>query len=406
MDDDESGRVKKKVLFVAEAVTLAHMARPMVLAGSLNQERYDITLAADARYDFLFPETRMRRLPLDSISSSQFMQALAKGAPVYDDKTLKSYVDEDLRLIDQVRPDLIVGDFRLSLSVSARLMKVPYATVTNAYWSPYAEQAYPVPELPVVKLLGVGLGQRMFNLVRPLAFRLHARPLNNVRRYFGLPSLEADLRRVYTDADQTLYADIPGLVSTAPMPATHRFLGPVIWSPDCGLPAWWGDLDATCPVVYVTPGSSGNSAILPTIIEALATLPVQVIVAATRGIEGSILPPNVHVADYLPGASAAAIASLVICNGGSPTAYQALTNGCPVIGIPSNLDQYLNMTSLEKHGLGLLLRSDRLSVGQLQAAVHQLLSDRTYSQNVGRMQAVFSEWQADRVFPAIIDEWM
>ena len=55
-------------------------------------------------------------------------------------------------MIREVEPDVVVGDFRLSLSVSARVAGVPYLAITNAYWSPYARQRFPLPELPVVRM--------------------------------------------------------------------------------------------------------------------------------------------------------------------------------------------------------------------------------------------------------------
>lgn len=396
--------MRKKILFVAEAATLAHLARPVMLANSLASKGYEVFLAADSRFDFLFPKGPFRRLPLNSISSEQFIRALAKGAPLYDRKTLQSYVEEDLRVIDQVQPELIIGDFRLSLSISARLAKVPYMTVSNIYWSPYASQSYTVPDLPVVRLLGVKLGQIAFDLVRPLAFALHSRPLNSVREHYGFPSLGSDLRRVYTDADVTLYADPPGLLNTRPMPDHHRYIGPVTWSPDCELPVWWNRLDGSRPIIYVTLGSSGNKRLLPRIIETLAMLPVEAIIATAGVREASPVHPNIHIADYLPGEKAAALASLVICNGGSPTAYQALANGCPVIGIPGNLDQYLNMTCLENNRLGVLLRSDRLSEEDLRAAIQRLLDDPSCLEKVRGVQELLVQWRPDVIFPTIVEE--
>ena len=49
----------------------------------------------------------------------QFLAALAAGRPVYHAETLRSYVRDDLSLLESVDPDIVVGDFRLSLAVSA-----------------------------------------------------------------------------------------------------------------------------------------------------------------------------------------------------------------------------------------------------------------------------------------------
>ena len=60
-----------------------------------------------------------------------FLDNLAKGRPVYDVNTLRSYVRADLALLEAVKPDLVVGDFRISLGVSARVAGIPYWTVTK-----------------------------------------------------------------------------------------------------------------------------------------------------------------------------------------------------------------------------------------------------------------------------------
>ena len=50
-------------------------------------------------------------------------------------KQLQKMIDEDLAMIDQHRPDVIIGDLRFSLAVSARLKSIPYITIKNAHWS-------------------------------------------------------------------------------------------------------------------------------------------------------------------------------------------------------------------------------------------------------------------------------
>lgn len=365
---------KRRVLFVGEAVTLAHVARQFVLAKSLDPARYDVHLACDPRYNALLGPLPFPHHPIRTIPGQQFLDALARGKPVYDTQTLRGYVAEDRKLLAAVKPDFVVGDFRLSLSVSARLAGVPYATVTNAYWSPYARQRWPLPDLPFVRFTGRALGTFLFRLVRPLAFALHCVPLNRVRKENGLPSLGADLRRIYTDADYTLYADLLELVPTYDRPPTHEYIGPVLWSPTVEPPPWWDSLPTDRPVVYVTLGSSGRSDLLPTVLKALADLPVTVIAATAGRVKVGEVPANAFVADFLPGEAAAARAAVVICNGGSPTTYQALAAGKPVIGLASNLDQYLNMQAVERAGTGVTLRAGRLRRSNFGAALVKALA--------------------------------
>ncbi|ANG62501.1 glycosyl transferase family 1 [Marinobacterium aestuarii] len=376
--DASSVMHKRRVLFFAEAVTLAHVARPMVLARVLEDAGYDVHFACHPRYRELFHALQRSWRPVQSISSRAFLEALAKGQPLYDSDTLQAYITEDLEVIKEVSPDLIIGDFRLSLSVSARLAAIPYMTITNAYWSPYARPDYRVPELPITRFFGAGVAGALFKLARPLAFALHTRPLNRVRKHYGLPSLGLDLRRTYTDADQTLYADLPELVPTFERPATHRYIGPINWSPSVALPPWWDELPTDKPIIYLTLGSSGQSELLPRVLQALAQLPVTVIVATAGLIQLERTPQNAWVADFLPGEQAASRASLVICNGGSPTTLQALAVGVPVIGIASNLDQYLNMSYLEQAGVGTLMRAGQTTTSRLQQVVETMMGNNRY----------------------------
>jgi len=362
-----------RVLFFGEAVTLAHVARPLALARGLVDLGADVIVATNAARRSWVGALDLRFAELDCIEPARFTDALARGDPVYDVATLQRYVEADRRLIDTTRPDVVVGDFRLSLSVSARLAKVPYATVTNAYWSPFTRVPFPLPVLPLSRRLPLPLAALLFHLGRPVVMRSHCRPLNAVRESHGMNPLPADLRVVYTDADVVAYADDPAMFDMRPLPSGHHFLGPVLWSPPVAIPNVWGALSDEMPVVYVTLGSSGSRSVLETVLQALAGEPVQVI-ASSAGDAG-VRPRGAHqyIASYLPGEMATARAALVVCNGGSMTTQQALVLGRPVLGIASNMDQFMNMAPLVQGGAGKCLRADRLTVSGVRSAVRTLL---------------------------------
>lgn len=395
--------LKPKILFIAEAVTLAHVARPAVLAKSLNRELCEVCFATDPRYNELFPELANDRRNIWSISSHDFLNALAKGLPVYSRNTLERYVEDDLKLIDQVQPDLIIGDFRLSLSVSARLRRIPYATISNVYWCKYSNNRYTVPQLPMTRFLGVRLSNILFRLVRPLAFASHCIPMNAVRRRFGLKNLGYDLRSIYTDADEVLLADIPEFFPITDKACNHHYLGPVTWSPPNRMPSWWRDIDQSKPIIYVTLGSSGNIELLPTVLDALSRLPVTVIAATAGRTDLSNTAENIWLSDYLPGDEAAKLASLVICNGGSLTTYQALTYGKPVLGIVSNLDQHLNMSYLSRAGVGAVLRCENATSQQISMITRKLLSDQRYQAAAGEARDITLKYNPEALFREFVE---
>ncbi len=111
------------------------------------------------------------------------------------------------------------------------------------------------------RLFGVRLVKRAYRLERPLFFALQCMPLNRVRRKHGLPSLSLNLCRIFTDGDQTLYADIPELQPTYNRPDNHQYLGLVLWSPSGETPDWWDSLPADRLIVYATLGTSGGGGV-------------------------------------------------------------------------------------------------------------------------------------------------
>jgi UDP:flavonoid glycosyltransferase YjiC (YdhE family) len=360
-----------KLLIFAEGVTLAHVARPVALARLLNSARYDIVLACTPRYAAFASDVRWRRVDLDSVPPADFNGRLARGLPVYTDETLARYAEEDAALIAREKPDAVVGDFRLSLSVSARLAGVPYLAIANAYWTPLTPPRYPMPVLPLSRALPLTLAQGLFAMGRPMAFFQHCGPVNRLRRRHGLQGFGNDLRRAYSDCDHLLLPDVPSLFPDVQLGEHASWTGPLTWAPDLPEPAWWSETadPSGPPWVYVTLGSSGPPSALQSVLDVLGELPVRVMASTAGGARPDRVPVNARLAEYLPGDQAAARSCLMVCNGGSLGTQQALAAGVPVLGLASNMDQFLNMAPLVSAGAGAVVRTDRMHVKALQGAL-------------------------------------
>jgi len=255
---------------------------------------------------------------------------------------------------------------------------IPFISVCDAYWSPERPFNPPLPVFGYTRFVPIALAKSIFRLVSPLAFRLHARPLERLRAKFGLASLGYDLRRSYTDADLRLFANFPALFADVRVHSGADFIGPIAWSPDFS-----GNLDFLAgegPLTYVTMGSSGDPQVIAKIVPILEHLGSRVVIT-TAGKPLSFVPkhPSTQVFDYLPGATVCQHASLVICNGGSPSTNQALGCGVPVLGIARNMDQFLNMEPIVAFGAGQLIRADRSAPSCLRSVIERLMNDQTFS---------------------------
>jgi UDP:flavonoid glycosyltransferase YjiC (YdhE family) len=368
---DPPARRALRVLFFGEGSTLAHAARPLALAAGLPGEGFETFLAMPERYRRWTPEA-VRWLPLEAQSPEVFAERLKAGRPLYTTDRLQAYVAHDLATIEQIGPDVVVGDFRLSLAASARRAGVPYINISNAYWSPDRPLRPIRPTADFFPGWPRPAADATSRLLFPLALRWHAKQVDELMAAHGLERIGRDLRRAYTEADVTLYADLPELFPDVVETPNRRFLGPVAWEPPADLPPWWEDVPVDKPIAYVTLGSSGETETLGRITGWLLGMGYAVMLA-TAGrarIEGD--GQSLFVADYLPGLAACELADLVVCNGGSPTTSQALLKGRPVLGVGSNMDHFLNIRAVRAQGAGLGLRADRLSRRGFEGAVNRL----------------------------------
>ena len=376
---------KPSVLFVGEAVTLAHVVRPLELARSLDRDKYDVNFACDERYRHIVQNAGVPYLPLESIPSETFLRRVYNAESLYKADELERYVRDDLTVLSTMQPDVVVGDFRLSLDMSCAVSGIPYLALSNVHWSPNSTVRCPVPEHPIVKLCGVTVTRWILRLSLPLFFWVQTPGINRLRRKFGLPPLR-NAQEVFTRGTRTLYMDVPELYDADFLSESEACIGPVNWEPDIPLPEWWEGIDRGKPVVFVSPGSSGDSKAIRGMLETLRDMDLEVMVATARRIDRADIPDGVHAADYLPGLAAADISDIVICNGGSGMVYQSLTTGTPVLGIPSNIDQFYVMEAVKGKGAGALIRAGQVTSEGVRSTVARMLSDGSFRDTARELQ--------------------
>jgi len=396
---------RKRILFLAEGATMAHFVRPVALADSLTSKGagYDLCLYAPARFAHYLADKSYTTGELQTMPGENFLANIARGKPMFPADVLRRYVKEDRELIGKIQPDLVVGDMRLSLPISARLEKVPCAVLINAYWSPYAKHRSIIPELPLTRVIPPRLLGSLYRAIEPTAFAMHAAHMNRVRKEFGVAPLPLDLRRMYTDGDYVLYADVPEFVPTEHAPPSHHYVGICNWSPPIPKPEWWGRMcDDPKPKVFVSLGSSGPVRVLPELLAALARLPVSVVLS-TSSRQVPETASNVYTASLLPFMETAARSALVVSHGGSGGLYPAMAAGTPVLAIPSNADQQLSTAVLEENRAGLGVRVEEASSSRLHAALQRIFSDGSFATAAKDWGVIFQQHAREDPFQQFLD---
>lgn len=228
-------------------------------------------------------------------------------------------------------------------------------------------------------------------------------PVDEVRKEYGLRPLGSPLE-VVVGGDLVLFADAHEMVPTRRTPPHHHFLGPIHWSPPGTVPPELRESGP--PLIYATLGSSGDVGVLDSLISALGDLPVRAAIATAGRARRASLPPNVRVYDYLPGSAMARRSHLVVSNGGSPTGYQALAEGTPVVGIASNMDQYLAMTAIVNARAGHLVKARAATRESLRMVLKEALQSPAFRAGADTVAQWFSRYDPAATFPELLTRFL
>ncbi|MFF5052265.1 glycosyltransferase [Micromonospora sp. NPDC000663] len=152
-------------------------------------------------------------------------------------------------------------------------------------------------------------------------------------------------------------------------------LRPVPFSPPGPLPDV-ANRQGSRPLVYLTLGTAfGTPELLTTAIAGLATLGVEVVVAAGRVMPEELgdVPDHVTVRRWLPQAELLSHVDLVVHHGGSGTTLGALAVGVPQLMLPQGADQFANADAVSAAGAALRLLPHEVDVAAVAEQAGRLL---------------------------------
>lgn len=372
---------KIKILVISESVTLAHIIRPVTLLKHLDTDRFELHVASSKDSEHYFSELKHSFYQVTCLSSQKFKESLATGSTFIQKDLLQIQINEDLELLRQIKPDLVIGDFRISLNISARVEKVPYITLTNTHWLNFKPQDLPLPEIPIFKMIGQSVSGVVFNFFvkpfLPFILKHQARNINFFR-------LKYSQRPYQLLTDTYIDADIVGLCDTPYNFKAHRedlkfaYLGPICGDSTAAVPDWFENSQTIQKKkIYINLGSSGDHSILEKLLNELTEMDVHLCVGAPQSQITSLSTKykNIFWGSNLPGSLLCRWADVILFNGGSPTTHQALLEGKPIVAICTNPDQILNMKNFNHFEFVKTFRNWNLNTKDVKKTIEYFLSD-------------------------------
>jgi MGT family glycosyltransferase len=201
-----------------------------------------------------------------------------------------------------------------------------------------------------------------------------------------------------SEADAIVQFSVKGFeYPRSDLPRNVHFVGPLPPAiSGAPVPDWWADIDGTRPVVHVTQGTVANDDFGQLIEPAIAGLAASeaLVVVSTGGrpisdLSGPI-PANVRVGEYLPYDRLLPLVDVVVTNGGYGGVQQALGQGVPLVIAGQTEDKVEVSARVGWAAVGVNLRTNQPSPGQVARAVSSVLADSSYGDRARAIAAEIS----------------
>ncbi len=396
----------KKILVMPNGHFLSHVSRTLEIAKVLRQKGNEVIFASEGDYMKLAQDSEFTVIPVKTIGSDRILTCSRQGrVNWYDYNLVKESVEAEIKLLEQVQPDLVLSSFRLTSKTSCELAKIPLAVILNAAWTNYYTVRIQAPEH---SFLTQRLGKPLASLIAPLAkaaiLSFDIRPFQQFRREQGL-SPGRNLWDIW-QGNLNLLVDIPEYGPTLNLPPNFFYIGPIIWEPDTAMPSWFDALDPQRPTLYLTMGSTGNAHFFEQAIKIFGDSHYQCIMTTAGMVNLTQIPENFFVTEYAPGSKIMEKSDIVICQGGNGTIYQAMSQGVPIIGIPTSHDQEFNLQRVVDLGIGIELSELKFEPSHLVQAVETLLSDPTYREKSRQFAQILANYNSPQQGAQIIDGFL
>jgi UDP:flavonoid glycosyltransferase YjiC (YdhE family) len=375
----------KKILIIADGITMAHPTRMDQLASMIDGDKFEIHFATPEAY---FPmltvrsNSRVTLHSITSVSTKDFTKRLYQTKFPWTNEDLDRQLAEDLELIKKIKPDVIIGDSRLSLIGACRMEKIPYYNLVNFHWNPTFDPLPLVPSYFFIKLTGRALGTFVHNLVAKHVVSSRVNQINKWLTAVGCSPVKS-IADFYCQGDYLFFPDLKENFLNKKHPQNGYFIGPLIWkNKKTTWPKDWGELNPAKKYALVSMGSSGNTSHVPKIVEGLNSLGFTVLYVGPKSIFKDLTKYDMLTADFIPLDVALNYCSLAIGNGGTGTTYYYLSRGIPFYNVPTNLDQYLNVEQLKHLGLSDYQHGDGFSQKTFIDNISRLITSSDIQKNL------------------------
>ncbi|MGH2903773.1 MAG: glycosyltransferase [Solirubrobacteraceae bacterium] len=377
-----SGNAPPQLALTRRLVERGHEVR--VLAHRAARERVERTGAEFIEFRRALPDFDITRRDTDTLRDWEARTWAGAGPRLLKNGLFVWVLDVSRdcgEVLEDWPADVVVFDWMLSgAAVAAEGARVPAVALVHC--------PYPLPLDGVPPLFGLGLRpmrgplgilrDRLLNRIATRGLALGVPVLNKARAEQGLEPLDAWADQLLgVNAIYVMSAPELDFSSRGKLPANVHYVGPAFEPYPREWSSPWPETN-TDPLVVVSFSTSymNQRALAQRVLDALAPLPVRVLLTAGPALEASELrlPANTRMVAFVPHRAVFPHAALVITHAGWQTVNAALADGVPLLCIPDGRDQPGNAARVVQAGAGVRVRKTA-SPRKLRKTIAQALDD-------------------------------
>jgi UDP:flavonoid glycosyltransferase YjiC (YdhE family) len=338
------------------------------------------------------------------------MATIRPGVRLYSDEELRRMVAEETAFFREQRVKAVVTGFALTAFLSARAAGVPLVgTYAGSFVPPLVERnLMPPPSRPMpllFRLLPERLSMRL-NMWLTQRVSIFSREFDRIAKEMNIEGLPSFLSLFAPDL--TLVTEAPEVLGISPKdlenwvpkrPKSYRknpklqYAGPMFAKLSRPIPlrvqAFMDERESGQPLIYVAITST-EPKVVRDVLRTLRPINARILVAASVHDLFDMEEDNVLVQDFLPSHLVMPQVDLAITAGGQGSVQSAMACGVPLVGIPLQPEQDLNVSLIERRGAGRLVPLHLAGTKRMTDAVLEVLSSPQMKTNAEKIQQIYA----------------
>lgn len=354
------------ILFLPYAHQLGTTFGLIELANLFSNLGDEIVFAGEGPYIKLAKTSGFKVISLIEIPFKKYRKVVDSGNINFHNKTtLDEHVKAEITLLKELKPNLVITQGRTSTIIGCRILNIPYISLTVSFLTEYYDLPYEIPEtfslypLTKIPLLGQIMNRNAKRFVISKATNA-AKAYNTILKKYKMPPIRS-MYDAYAGEYLTLIPESKLLFPINNLAPKNKYIftGPLQNRTDIHpIPSWIAKAkEKDGKFVYLSMGSSSDK-LYPYMLKRLSSIfsikeNYFIITNSCNLLKKELsLPNNVFLTNTAPARIMMQLADITICHGGKGTIYDSLLNKVPILGIPQQAEQELNLRRIKHLGLG------------------------------------------------------